>query len=250
VVLADNIDPNSTAADEALARRGATVIDLGAWRAARRQPLLVSEPADQAQPETRELTILFADIRGFSSLSEALKDDPQRLGRVVNAVLGPLSEIVVAHGGTVDKFIGDSIMAYWGAPLADPDHAAHAVAAAQAMLAAMDGINADLAAAAGGAELPPIHIGIGVNSGACVVGKIGSERHFNYSVLGDAVNIASRLVGLSKTYGVHLLIGEATARLLPSCAAQRQVDRIAVRGRTERQAVFTPTHQPVLRQTG
>lgn len=250
MVLADNIDPNSTDADGALARRSATVIDLGAWRAARRQPALAGEQPEQAEPETRELTILFADIRGFSSLAETLKDDPQRLSQVVNAVLSPLADIVLAHGGTIDKYMGDSIMAFWGAPLADPDHAAHAVAAAQAMLAAIDGINADLAATTAGAGLRPIQIGVGVNSGDCVVGNIGSPRHFNYSVLGDAVNIASRLVGLSKTYGVHLLIGEATARLLPSWTAKREVDRIAVRGRTERQAVFTPTHQPVLRQTG
>ena len=309
MVLADDIDPNSPDAARAVAPRSATVIDLDAWRAARRPQPVVNGPLSPPEPgapgaapedsdevplawapaaallaeqrqrqaiqtafgryvspaiverlvtnpellslggETRELTILFADIRGFSSLSETLKDDPQRLNKLINAVLGPLSDIVMAHGGTIDKYIGDSIMAFWGAPLADPDHAAHAVAAAQAMLAAMDGINADLAATMGVA-LPPIEIGIGVNSGDCVVGNIGSERHFNYSALGDPVNIASRLVGLSKTYGVHLLIGEATARLLPYGAGPREVDRIAVRGRTERQGVFTPTREPVLRQTG
>jgi adenylate cyclase len=190
--------------------------------------------------ETRELTVLFADIRGFTSLSEALKDDPQRLNQVINAVLGPLSDIVVAHGGTIDKYIGDSVMAFWGAPLADPDHAEHAVAAAQAMLAAMDDVNAALAATVSdGVALPCIDIGIGVNSGDCVVGNIGSERHFNYSALGDPVNIASRLVGLSKTYGVHLLIGQSTAKLLPPGIGRCEVDRIAVRGRTECQGVFT-----------
>jgi adenylate cyclase len=190
--------------------------------------------------ETRELTILFADIRGFTSLSETLKDDPQRLNQVINAVMGPLSDIIVAHGGTIDKYIGDCVMAFWGAPLADPDHAAHAVAAAQAMLAAMDDINASLAAAMGDSvELPEIRIGVGVNSGDCVVGNIGSHRHFNYSALGDPVNIASRLVGLSKTYGVHLLVGQSTERLLPSSVTRREVDRIEIRGRTERQTIFT-----------
>jgi adenylate cyclase len=189
--------------------------------------------------ETRELTILFADIRGFTSLSETLKDDPQRLNQVINAVLGPLSDIVVAYGGTIDKYIGDCVMAFWGAPLADPDHAAHAVAAAQAMLAAMDDINASLAAMSDGVELPPIRIGVGVNSGACVVGNIGPQRHFNYSALGDPVNIASRLVGLSKAYGVHLLVGQSTERLLPADVERREVDRIEIRGRTERQTIFT-----------
>jgi adenylate cyclase len=190
--------------------------------------------------ETRELTVLFADIRGFTAISERLKDDPQRLNQVINAVLGPLSDIVMDHGGTIDKYIGDSVMAFWGAPLADPDHARNAVAAAQAMLVAMDGINASLDAAfCDERALPPIRIGIGVNTGDCVVGNIGSQRHFNYSALGDPVNVASRLVGLSKVYGVSLLIGESTASLLPAELTPREVDRIAVRGRVGPQALFT-----------
>ncbi|MGZ3404606.1 MAG: adenylate/guanylate cyclase domain-containing protein [Phenylobacterium sp.] len=297
MVVADVIDPGSAPA-EALAAPGASVIDLQAWRAARRPPPapigLRVQKADRIPPglaptqalwaeqrrrraiqrafgqsaspnlveqlvanpellslggETRELTILFADIRGFTSLSETLKGDPQRLNGVINAVLGPLSDIVVAHGGTIDKYIGDCVMAFWGAPMADPHHAENAVAAAQAMLAAMDEINDALAATANdGAPLPRLEIGIGVNSGDCVVGNIGSERHFNYSALGDPVNIASRLVELSKTYGVHLLVGQSTAQLLPHGVGRRQVDCIAVRGRTECQGLFTLTASPVVHE--
>jgi adenylate cyclase len=291
MVVAANIDPSSTRAAKA-ERQSATVIDLQAWRTARRpaqgpvgaaaeegwapaaalwaeqrrrqaiqrafgqhvSPNVVEDLVANPEHlglggETRDLTILFADMRGFTSLSETLKDDPQRLNQVINAVLGPLSDIIVAHGGTIDKYMGDCVMAFWGAPLADPHHAENAVAAAQAMLAAMDDINDALAATmSDGVTLPRIEIGVGVNSGECVVGNIGSERHFNYSVLGDPVNIASRLVGLSKTYGVHLLIGPSTAHRLPHGIGRRQVDCIAVRGRTERQALFTLTSAPVLQE--
>jgi adenylate cyclase len=192
--------------------------------------------------ETREMTILFADIRGFTSISEAMKDDPQGLTRMINAILTPLSQIVLAHGGTIDKYMGDCIMAFWNAPLDDPDHARNGIAAAQAMLAAMPAINAALAGQTD-RELPQVRIGIGVNSGECVVGNMGSEARFDYSVLGDAVNIASRLESLCKTYEVPLVIGAATADLLGD-AALRELDRIAVRGRSESQSIFTVAEPP------
>lgn len=189
--------------------------------------------------ETRDLTVMFADIRGFTGISEAMKGDPQGLTRMINAILTPLSEIVMAHGGTIDKYMGDCVMAFWGAPLDDPDHARHAVEASQAMLAAMPGINASLSAhVPPGHALPPIRIGIGVNSGTCVVGNMGSQKRFDYSVLGDAVNVASRLESLCKTYDVPLVIGEATAVAIPDLPLV-ELDRIAVRGKQESQAIYT-----------
>lgn len=186
--------------------------------------------------EAREMTVLFADVRGFTSISEAMKDDPQGLTALINAVLTPLSDVILAHGGTIDKYMGDCVMAFWNAPLDQPDHAHKAVAAGEAMVAAMPGINAAIAH-----QLPPgagIAIGVGINSGVCVVGNMGSARRFDYSVLGDAVNVASRLEGLTKTYGVPILLGEATARRLGEAPALRLVDHVAVRGKSDRTGIY------------
>jgi len=189
--------------------------------------------------ETRDITVLFADVRGFTALAEQMEDDPQKLTRVINALLCPLSEIVMAYGGTIDKYMGDCVMAFWGAPFDDPDHADNAVRAACAMLDAMPEINERVRRAAGdGVGVPPMSIGIGVNSGKCVVGNLGCQQRFDYSVLGDPVNVASRLEGLSKSYDVPLLIGEATAARLRRTTV-REIDRISVRGRNGAQAVFT-----------
>jgi adenylate cyclase len=186
--------------------------------------------------EAREMTVLFSDIRGFTSISEAMKDDPQGLTALINEVLTPLSDVILAHGGTIDKYMGDCVMAFWNAPLDQADHAQRAVAAGEAMVAAMPGINAAIAH-----RLPPgagIAIGIGINSGVCVVGNMGSARRFDYSVLGDAVNVASRLEGLTKTYGVSILIGEATAGSLGAARALRLVDHVAVRGKSDRTGIY------------
>lgn len=175
-------------------------------------------------------TVLFADVRGFTSISEAMKDDPQGLTALVNEVLTPLSDVILAHGGTIDKYMGDCVMAFWNAPLDQPDHAQRAVAAGEAMVAAMPGINAAIAH-----RLPPgagIAIGVGINSGTCVVGNLGSARRFDYSVLGDAVNVASRLEGLTKDYATPILLGEETARRLGEAPALRLVDHVAVRGKS------------------
>jgi adenylate cyclase len=152
-------------------------------------------------------------------------------------VLTPLSDVILAHGGTIDKYMGDCVMAFWNAPLDQPDHAQRAVAAGEAMIAAMPGINAAIAH-----RLPPgagIAIGVGVNSGVCVVGNMGSARRFDYSVLGDAVNVASRLEGLTKTYGVPILIGEDTAQRLAADVRLRLVDHVAVRGKAEQTGIYT-----------
>jgi class 3 adenylate cyclase/CheY-like chemotaxis protein len=189
--------------------------------------------------ETRDMTILFADIRGFTAISETMKDDPQGLTGIINSVLGDLSDIIMTHGGTIDKYMGDCVMAFWGAPFSDPDHAQHAVEAAKEMLAAMNGINDRLNKVGSTCRsLPRISIGVGINSGDCVVGNMGSATRFDYSVLGDPVNVASRLVGLSKSYDVELLLGQATAERLPPNAAFKEIDRIAVRGRNAEEAIY------------
>ncbi|MES2498551.1 MAG: adenylate/guanylate cyclase domain-containing protein [Pseudomonadota bacterium] len=188
--------------------------------------------------ETRDMTILFADIRGFSAIAEGMKDNPQRLTQMINAILTPMSDIVLSHGGTIDKFMGDCIMAFWNAPLDERRHALRGYEAAMAIAEVMPRIDADLQAQ--DPTLPHIRVGIGVNSGFCVVGNMGSTYRFDYSVLGDAVNVASRLEGLCDTYGVPLLMGEETAARLPVGCKLREVDRIAVRGRETPLSIFAP----------
>jgi adenylate cyclase len=196
--------------------------------------------------ERRTLTILFCDVRGFTTISEALKDDPEQLTTLINRLLTPLSEIVLESGGTIDKYIGDCLMAFWNAPLDDAGHASHAVGAALKMLEAMDVLNAELRQEAEALSEEPrtLRIGIGINTGDCVVGNMGSSRRFDYSVLGDSVNLASRLEGESKNYGVPLLIGEQTAQLSAADFTIAELDSITVKGRTTLSPIFTVL-QPV-----
>ncbi|MGH2342168.1 CHASE2 domain-containing protein [Segnochrobactraceae bacterium EtOH-i3] len=186
----------------------------------------------------RTLTVLFCDLRDFTALSESMRDDPEGLTRLVNRVLDPLSEAVLVHGGTIDKYIGDCVMAFWNAPLDDPDHALNAVRAAMAMRAAIDRLNGELQAESPGA--PKLAIGVGINTGACIVGNLGSRHRFDYSALGDAVNLASRLEGLSKRYGVPVVLGETTAAGVGDRLRLVELDRVAVKGRAEPVAIFTP----------
>lgn len=189
--------------------------------------------------ENREMTVLFSDIRGFTAISEAMKDDPQGLTRLINAILTPLSNIITNHGGTIDKYMGDCVMAFWNAPLDDPEHATHALQAAQEMLAAMGDINRQVQTMMPpGPSVPAIKMGIGINTGNCVVGNMGSDRHFDYSVLGDTVNVASRLEGQCKEYQADILIGQRTVELAPTMAF-RKVSDIQVKGRTVPVAVYT-----------
>lgn len=211
-------------------------------------PVLVERLASRPEQlrlggERRTLSILFCDVRGFTSIAEAMKDDPEGLTTLVNRLLNPLSDAVIASGGTIDKYMGDCIMAFWNAPLDDPDHAVHAVDAALEMLRALDLLNARLAEESGGG-LPPLRVGIGVNTGDCVVGNMGSDRRFDYSAIGDAVNLASRLEGQTKTYGVPILLGEATASLVKDRHCVLELDRIAVRGRVALTAVSTLVRDP------
>ncbi len=191
--------------------------------------------------ERRMLSILFCDIRGFTTIAEQMKDDPEGLTTLVNRLLTPLSEAVLKQGGTIDKYIGDCLMAFWNAPLDDPDHAAHAVQAALDMLAALDEVNEELKAEAKKEQSPlqTLRIGIGINTGECIVGNMGSVRRFDYSALGDAVNLASRLETTSKDYGISLLLGESTAALVENIFPIAELDRISVKGRTAVSPVFT-----------
>ena len=184
--------------------------------------------------ESRSLTVMFTDLRNFSAIAERMS--PQDLTLFMNRYLSPMSEIVLAHGGTVDKYIGDAIMAFWNAPLPDPVHGEHAARAALAMLDALPGLRTELSA--NGLGLPPIRCGIGLASGPCVVGNLGSRLRFDYSALGDDVNLASRLESLTKVYGVDILASEATFLLSPALA-WLDVDRVVVSGRGAPTRVMT-----------
>lgn len=191
--------------------------------------------------ERKDITVLFADIRGFTTISELMKDDPEGLVQLINRILSPLSDIVIEHRGTIDKYMGDCTMAFWNAPLDDPNHAQNALDTGRAMMAAMPAINRAIAEYLpdGGESLSEIKIGIGINSGSCVVGNLGSSQRFDYSVLGDAVNTASRLEGMCKNYSVPIVIGEETARLAGCIDSLTKLDHMAVRGKTEAITIYT-----------
>lgn len=185
------------------------------------------------QGRNAELTVLFADLRGFTRLSESLP--AAELAAIMNAFFSEMTDIVRAHGGTLDKYIGDSVMAFWGAPVADPQHALHAVQAAQAMCARLPALNA-LFASKG---WPPLSLGVGINTGTVVVGDLGSRHRRAYTVLGDAVNVASRLQGLGSRLGQNILIGEATFALLPPSMCLH-LGQQPLRGRSLPVEVYTP----------
>ena len=191
--------------------------------------------------ETRMLTIMFADIRGFTAIAETFKANPQGLSRLINrGFLSPMTKLIMARRGTIDKYMGDCVMAFWNAPLDDLDHADHACDSALAMLAELDRINHELAAEARAENrmFHPLHIGIGLNTGACVVGNMGSDERFAYTAMGDAVNLAARLEGQSKTYGLSIIVGEALRAAAPSWAAL-ELDLIAVKGKEEAVRIST-----------
>ncbi|MGQ9920135.1 MAG: CHASE2 domain-containing protein [Desulfobacca sp.] len=182
--------------------------------------------------EKREMTVLFSDIRGFTTLSERL--EPEVLVNLLQSYLNPMTEVVFQHHGTMDKYIGDAIMAIYGAPLPLPDHAARACDTALDMLTTLTHLWEDWRAQG----LPALKIGIGINSGPMTVGNMGSERLFDYTVIGDNVNLASRLEGLNKYYGTAILISEATQQLLPDTFLLREVDRVRVKGKKASVAIF------------
>ena len=190
--------------------------------------------------ETRTMTILFSDVRGFTTISESFKDDPQGLTLLMNRLLTPLTNAIVERKGTIDKYIGDAIMAFWNAPLDDKNHESHACAAALDMLRKMAELNRERQAEAleDGKPFFPINIGLGINTGTCVVGNMGSDLRFDYSVLGDSVNLASRLEGRSKSYGTPIILGAKTAENVGDQFATIQIDLITVKGKTEPESVY------------
>jgi adenylate cyclase len=198
--------------------------------------------------EMRPMTLLFSDIRGFTTIAE--KFDAEGLTTFMNRYLTPMTDVILAQGGTVDKYMGDAIMAFWNAPLDEPAHAKSACTAALAMLGRLKQLNAELAdeAAKAGRTHEPIAIGIGLNSAICCVGNMGSQQRFDYSVLGDGVNLASRLEGQTKIYGIATMIGEETRSLAPEFAAL-EVDLIRVKGKTAPARVYTLLGGPERAQT-
>ncbi|HEY6107017.1 MAG TPA: adenylate/guanylate cyclase domain-containing protein, partial [Anaeromyxobacteraceae bacterium] len=179
--------------------------------------------------EKRELTVLFSDIRGFTSISERL--DPHLLLEVLNEYLTPMTDVIVSeHSGTLDKYIGDAIMAFWGAPLPQPDHPLRACRAALRMLEKLEELRPRWRAAG----FPEIEVGIGINTGPMSVGFVGSQdRFYNYTVLGDAVNLASRLEGANKEYGTRTLMSGSTLERVRGEVVAREVDAVRVKGRRD-----------------
>ena len=183
--------------------------------------------------ESREMSVLFSDVRGFTTLSESLS--PRELTAMMNDLLTPLTAVIQSQRGTIDKYMGDAIMAFWGAPLLDAQHARHAVLAAMGMVQRLAAVREDFARRG----WPPVHVGVGVSSGLMNVGNMGSQFRMAYTVLGDTVNLGSRLEGLTKQYGVDILISAATAAAAGDIVC-REVDRVRVKGKNEPVAIFEP----------
>lgn len=204
-------------------------------------PALVDQLAQDPEKlslggENRELSILFSDVRDFTSISEAYKDDPQGLTSLMNLFLTEMSEAILTSNGTIDKFMGDAVMAFWNAPL---DHEAHAHSACLASLdmhARVSALNAT--SLARDPAFQPIRIGIGINTGRCIVGNMGSDRRFDYTAIGDSVNLASRIEGLCKTYGMSVVLGHATASVTCDTFAIMEIDILRVKGKTQAEQVF------------
>jgi len=199
---------------------------------------LVEEMVENGQEvsiggESRELTVLFSDVRGFTTISEGL--NPHDLTTLMNVFLSAMTKVIHENRGTIDKYMGDAIMAFWGAPIADPDHARHAVEAALAMDRAMPALAEDFVARG----WKPIKVGIGLNTGTMTVGNMGSNFRAAYTVLGDAVNLGSRLESLTKQYGVHIIVSEFTKAAVPDLVC-RELDLVRVKGKDLPVRMFEP----------
>jgi len=202
-------------------------------------PAMVDRLAESSESlvlggETKEMTMLFSDIRGFTGISEQYKDDPEGLTQLINKLLSVLSDEILLTEGTIDKYMGDCIMAFWNAPTDQPQHASLAVKAAMEMGRAMQKLNEELAAEG----KKTMAVGIGINTGDCVVGNMGSTQRFDYTVLGDTVNLASRLEGQSGEYGFQVIAGADTVKSLSGYEVF-ELDLLAVKGKTEPVTIYT-----------
>jgi len=196
--------------------------------------MMAEDPTNyNMEGDKREMTILFADVRGFTTISEMLETNDLR--EFINMYLTAMSENIRGNHGTLDKYIGDCVMAFWGAPVRLTDHAERAVSTSLQMLATAGKLNATFLARG----WPELKIGIGLNTGEVRVGDMGSQIRRAYTVMGDAVNLASRLEGITKQYGVGLVVGEST-RLAAPGFAYRELDRVRVKGKNEPVAIFEP----------
>ncbi|OAF16102.1 adenylate cyclase [Bradyrhizobium centrolobii] len=208
-------------------------------------PVLVEQLANSPEKlvlggEEREMTIMFSDVRGFTTISETYKHDPQGLTALMNRFLTPLTNVIIEQKGYIDKYMGDAIMAFWNAPLDDKQHEINACEAAIQMLERIDVVNKEREqeSAEGGHVYIPLNVGIGLNTGMGVVGNMGSDRKFNYSVLGDSVNLASRLEGQTKEYGFPIIVGSKTALAAKDKFAILELDFIMVKGKTEPEVIY------------
>jgi adenylate cyclase len=183
--------------------------------------------------DSRELTVLFSDVRGFTTISEGL--NPRELSELMNSFLTPMTHVIHDHRGTIDKYMGDAIMSFWGAPLPDPDHARNALRAALDMVARLQELQPSFSVRG----WPTIKIGVGLNTGVMNVGNMGSEFRMAYTVMGDAVNLGSRLEGLTKQYGVYIIVSEFTKAAIPDFVF-RELDLVKVKGKDKPVAIFEP----------
>jgi adenylate cyclase len=220
-------------------------------------PALVAQLAQSPEKlvlggEERELTIMFSDVRGFTTISETFKHDPQGLTALMNRFLTPLTNAILARKGYIDKYMGDAIMAFWNAPLDDSGHEINACEAAIDMLERIDELNQvrEQEAQDDGSTYFPINVGVGLNTGFCTVGNMGSDIKFNYSVLGDAVNLASRLEGQTKEYGFPIIVGSKTALAVKEKFAILELDFIMVKGKTEPEVIYAIAGREDTAQSG
>ena len=185
--------------------------------------------------ESRELSIMFTDVRGFTAISEHYGKDVQGLTKIMNRYMTAMTAKIIENNGTLDKYIGDAQMAFWNAPLDEPQHAKLAVKTALQMMESLDEFNKQVKAEG----IPPFGMGLGINTGVVVVGNMGSDQRFDYTCLGDSVNLASRLEGQSKPYGVKMVLGARTAELVQDEYPTVELDCIAVKGKTEGVKIYT-----------
>ncbi len=199
--------------------------------------------------ETRELTLLFSDVRGFTAIAESYRENPAGLTQLMNRFLNLLSKAILDERGTIDKFMGDAVMAFWNAPLNHDDHARAACRAALTMRQGVNELNRRRVEEAGSGHVAPINIGIGLSTGSCMVGNMGSDTRFDYTAMGDTVNLASRLEGQSRFYGQTIIVGSETERVTRDDFAFLELDIIRVKGKSQPETVFALLGDKALRQS-